>query len=102
MNHYTRLGLRKGAGDEDVKTAYRKLAKMYHPDKTGGRHADRFRAIKDAYEALKDQDSRDAYDQALYAARAAAVAAFVRKVNAVARIVVEVLTFVAAARRVRI
>ncbi len=70
-NYYEILGLRKGAGDEDVKQAFRELAKSLHPD----RNPDdpdaerRFKLVTTAYEALKDSSRRRAYDEWLAFAR---------------------------------
>lgn len=61
LNHsYNTLGLKKGASAEDVKNAYRRLAKQYHPDRLAGEtdpekisaYTRRFREIKEAYEEL--------------------------------------------------
>jgi curved DNA-binding protein CbpA len=64
--HYTILGLKKNASDADIKNAYRKLAKEYHPDANpGDREAERrFKEIREAYETLKDAKKRAAYDKA--------------------------------------
>ncbi len=51
-SYHTTLGVSFDATDEQIKTAYRKLAKQFHPDKTGGVDADKFVAIQQAYEAL--------------------------------------------------
>lgn len=56
MNYYNILGLSDGASEDDVKKAYRKLAKKYHPDLNPGdkKAADMFLKIQEAYEALTD------------------------------------------------
>ena len=46
------LGLKRSASDEDIKTKYRELILIYHPDKSGGDH-DEFIRIQEAYETLK-------------------------------------------------
>lgn len=58
------LGVEPGAGDAEIKTAYRRLARKYHPDvsKEAGAE-DRFKDINEAYEALRDPAKRKAYDQ---------------------------------------
>lgn len=63
-DYYQTLGVEPGAGDAEIKTAYRRLARKYHPDvsKEAGAE-DRFKAINEAYEALRDPDRRKAYDQ---------------------------------------
>ncbi len=63
-DYYATLGVEPGAGDAEIKTAYRRLARKYHPDvskETGAE--DRFKAINEAYEALRDPQKRAAYDQ---------------------------------------
>jgi DnaJ family protein A protein 2 len=54
---YETLGLQKGASESEVKTAYRKLAKQYHPDKIGG-DAAKFREINEAYNILSDPEKQ--------------------------------------------
>jgi len=70
-NYYDVLGLRKGAKDEEVKHAFRELAKTLHPDRNpGDPEAERqFKLINTAYEALKDASRRRAYDEWLAFAR---------------------------------
>jgi hypothetical protein len=52
--HYAALGLSPGAGEEEVRAAYRHLVKLYHPDKNTSPDAEaRYRQIRAAYEALK-------------------------------------------------
>ena len=60
MDHYTVLGVPKGAAAEDIKKAYRKLASQNHPDK-GGDTA-KFQSIQIAYDTLSDPQKRAAYD----------------------------------------
>ncbi len=63
-DYYQILGVEPGAGDSEIKTAYRRLARKYHPDvsKEAGAE-DQFKAINEAYEALRDPQKRAAYDQ---------------------------------------
>jgi DnaJ-class molecular chaperone len=63
-DYYKILGIAKGATDDEIKKAYRKLALKYHPDKNKGAGAeDRFKEIAEAYEVLSDKKKRDIYDQ---------------------------------------
>ena len=67
---YEVLGTTKGADEKDLKAAYRKLAKQYHPDANPG-DADaeaKFKEINEAYDTLKDPQKRAAYDQFGHAA----------------------------------
>lgn len=61
-NYYNILGVEKGANDEEIKKAYRKLAHKYHPDKEGGDEA-KFKEINEAYQILSDKQKRAQYDQ---------------------------------------
>ena len=64
MDLYVVLGLQHGASESDIKRAYRRLARRFHPDiNPGDRMAEaRFRQILDAYETLMDPDRRSRYD----------------------------------------
>lgn len=72
MDLYIVLGLVHGASDTDIKRAYRRLARRYHPDiNPGDRSAEaRFRQILDAYETLTDPDRRHRYDRGAVVATA--------------------------------
>lgn len=62
-DYYKILGLQKGASDDDIKKAYRKLALKYHPDKNKSPGAEeRFKEVAEAYEVLSDKKKRDVYD----------------------------------------
>jgi len=61
-NFYDTLGVSKGASDDEIKKAYRKLAHKHHPDKAGGDEA-KFKEINEAYQVLSDKSKRSQYDQ---------------------------------------
>jgi curved DNA-binding protein len=62
-DYYKILGVARGASDEEVKKAYRKLARKYHPDVSKEANAkEKFQDVSEAYETLKDADKRAAYD----------------------------------------
>jgi len=63
-DYYKTLGVERGASADDIKKAYRKLARKFHPDvskETGAE--EKFKEIGEAYETLKNPDKRAAYDQ---------------------------------------
>ncbi len=61
-DYYKILGIERGASEEDIKKAYRKLAHKYHPDKAGGDER-KFKEINEAYQILSDKEKRQHYDQ---------------------------------------
>jgi curved DNA-binding protein len=62
-DYYARLGLEKKATADDIKRAYRKLARKYHPDVSKEPDAEaQFKDVAEAYEVLKDPERRAAYD----------------------------------------
>jgi len=64
-DYYDILGVSRKASAEEIKRAYRKLAKQYHPDrnKSDPRAADKFKEVQEAYNVLSDEKKRSAYDQ---------------------------------------
>lgn len=63
-DYYAILGVEPNAGEAEIKNAYRRLARKYHPDVSKEPGAEeRFKAINEAYEALRDPKKRAAYDQ---------------------------------------
>jgi molecular chaperone DnaJ len=68
-DYYEVLGLNRGATPEEIKKAFRRLARQYHPDVNKDSDAEtRFKEINEAYEVLSDQDKRAAYDRFGHAA----------------------------------
>ena len=62
-DYYRILGVDRSADDKSIKSAYRKLARKYHPDVAKGKDGgDRFREINEAYEVLSDPEKRRRYD----------------------------------------
>lgn len=67
-SHYQVLGIATHASEDEIKSAYRKLARTYHPDLNPQRPRtahDRFRRLQEAYDVLSDPISRQRYDQSL-------------------------------------
>lgn len=63
-DYYKIMGLDRKASSDDIKKAYRKLARKYHPDVSKEKNAEeRFKEVGEAYEVLKDDKKRSAYDQ---------------------------------------
>jgi curved DNA-binding protein len=63
-DYYKMLGVSRDAKEDEIKRAYRKLARKYHPDVSKEKNAEEhFKEVQEAYEVLKDQQKRAAYDQ---------------------------------------
>lgn len=62
-DYYETLGVTRGASAEEIKRAYRKLARKFHPDVSKERNAEaRFKEVQEAYEVLRDAEKRATYD----------------------------------------
>src|SRR5690348_12795762 len=64
-DYYKILGVSKNAGEKEIRSAYRKLARKYHPDVNPGDKAaeDKFKEINEANEVLSDPEKRKKYDE---------------------------------------
>src|SRR5687767_11617092 len=63
-DHYKTLGVDRKASQDDIKKAYRKLARQYHPDTNKDAGAEeRFKQISEAYDVLGDPEKRKRYDR---------------------------------------
>ena len=61
-DYYEVLGVERGASDQDIKRAYRKMSRKYHPDIAGPEYEDKFKEVNSAYEVLSDPEKRRMYD----------------------------------------
>ncbi len=64
-DYYKLLGIKKGADDKEIKKAYRRLARKYHPDVNPGDKSaeEKFKGIQEAYDVLKDEKKRKVFDK---------------------------------------
>jgi curved DNA-binding protein len=63
-DYYEALGVEPGAGEAEIKAAYRRLARKFHPDVSKEKGAEeKFKSVNEAYEVLRDKDKRAQYDQ---------------------------------------
>lgn len=63
-DYYEVLGISKGASAKEIKSAYRKMAKQFHPDRNKAPDAEtKFKEVQEAYEILSDDRKKSAYDQ---------------------------------------
>jgi curved DNA-binding protein CbpA len=66
VSHFAVLGLKPGASEEEIKKAYRSLAKSLHPDKNNNKDAEeKFKNITNSYEFLKSKDRREIHEREL-------------------------------------
>ena len=61
-NYYVVLGVEKNASKEDIKKAFHKLARKYHPDNKSGGDENRFKEVNEAYQILSNDSRRAEYD----------------------------------------
>ncbi len=64
-DYYKTLGVERSASHDDIRKAFRKLARLYHPDvaKDKKRSEEKFKEINEAYEVLGDAENRKKYDE---------------------------------------
>src|SRR5437773_7480929 len=64
-DYYEVLGVQKSASEEEIKKAYRKLAREFHPDRNAGDKSaeGKFKEVQEAYDVLSDKDKRANYDR---------------------------------------
>jgi len=70
MNYYVVLGIAEDADEETIRSAFRALARRYHPDVGAGSSPVEFQRAREAYETLADPERRGRYDRQLRDARA--------------------------------
>ena len=62
-DYYKILGLSPNCSQEDIKKAYRKLARNFHPDSCGGEDSSEFREVQEAYDVIGEISKRNSYDR---------------------------------------
>jgi curved DNA-binding protein CbpA len=70
VDYYVVLGIGESASEETIRTAFRSLARRFHPDVGAGSSPAEFQRVREAYETLGDPERRRRYDRQLRAARA--------------------------------
>lgn len=65
MNYYEILQISSTSSQEEIKKAYRKLSRKYHPDNAGEQKRELFDQVQEAYDVLGDEEKRKVYDQKL-------------------------------------
>src|SRR5882757_10786310 len=65
LDYYKTLGIARDASEEDIRKAYRRLARKHHPDLNPGDKSseDKFKTVQEAYDVLSDDKKRSFYDQ---------------------------------------
>lgn len=67
MDYYRILNIEKNASQEEIKKAYRKLSRKYHPDNAGEQAREQFDRVQEAYGVLGDEEKRAVYDERMRA-----------------------------------
>lgn len=69
MDHYQTLQVGREATKEEIRKAYRRLSRKYHPDNAGEQARERFDRVQEAYAVLGDEEKREAYDRQISSGR---------------------------------